>query len=514
MALNTAFLSNIGPGYQQSQLTQQQLQQAQLATALQRLQLQDQQDIRNVSLGNIADMDPATATIAALSGQQGGGQQGQQQPGPLPPQAAPPASQPQQGMPPAMGGPQGPQGMGQPGPMAPPQGAGGPPGAQGQIPAPMPPPQPQMPQGAQPQGQQPQSPLGSLPSGGMSLGQMLRRLKSDPRNANIPDSTLLGVAQKAQAALNPDDKLVLQYILQQQKMNAPPSQYQQQELQMRQDEIRSTDAYRKAELQNRDNTDVTMTPGMGIDPKTNQQIPGAYIFDKSTRKIEFQPTGGAMGAGAVSKASGSFTPEMGGLMAAMAEKGVSLPTGFRSKEQQAELYQGLLARNPGKSPDEIADGVKTGQIDLGALKKETQTAAAQAGRVQVAANELQQFSPLALQASAAVPRGRFVPLNKLMQTADSSISDPNLKTLKVYTTSLLNAYDQLAARGGTDARKREEAHNLLLTADSPEAYQAAVKAFGVEADAAKRAAVEATKTPAGSPQGGGSGGSQPTVSNW
>jgi len=191
----------------------------------------------------------------------------------------------------------------------------------------------------------------------------------------------------------------------------------------------------------------------------------------------------------------TFTPQMGELAAALAERGVSLPAGMRSRAQQASLYQGLLERNPDKSADEIADLVKTGQIEFGAQKKETQVAAGVAGKVEVAQNEIQQFAPLVLDASDKVPRGNWVTINRLVQSADTAISDPNLKTLKIYVNSLLNAYDQLAARGGTDAAKREEACSLILTADGPEAFKAGVSAFLKEAEAAHRAAVEATKVP-------------------
>ncbi len=190
-----------------------------------------------------------------------------------------------------------------------------------------------------------------------------------------------------------------------------------------------------------------------------------------------------------------FNEESSDLMASLAEKGVSLPAGFRSKAQQISLLHGLLRRNPGKSADEIADMVKTGQIEFGAEKKETTVAAGQAGKVEVAENEIQEFAPLVKQASAKVPRGSFVPINKLLQMADSSISDPNLKQLKIYINSMMNAYDQLAARGGTDKEKRAESRALLTSADSAEALDSAIDAFEREAAAAHRAAVKATKVP-------------------
>lgn len=211
-----------------------------------------------------------------------------------------------------------------------------------------------------------------------------------------------------------------------------------------------------------------------------------------------------MGKGGAAAASGDFTPEMGQLMAALAEQGVSLPTGFRTKQQQIQLYQGILERNPDKTPDQIAQLIKTGQIEFAAQKKETQTAAGTAGKVEVAQNEIKRFAPLVQEASDKVPRGQFVPLNQLMQTADAKISDPNLRSLKIRINSLLNAYDLLAARGGTDKDKREEVRNLLLSADSPEVLKASLDSFKLEADAAHAAAVEATRVPE-LPEGGKGG---------
>lgn len=233
------------------------------------------------------------------------------------------------------------------------------------------------------------------------------------------------------------------------------------------------------EFTDSDGTQFYMNPAH---PGRAQLIDGTAYTPKSATPVS-------------SSGSGTFTPKMGALMAALAEQGVSLPSGFRSKQQQTELYQGLLDRNPGKTPDEIAQLVKTGQIEFGAQKKETQTAAGVAGKVEVAQNEINQFIPLVEEASAKVPRGQFVPLTRLMQTADTSISDPNLKALKIRINSLLNAYDLLASRGGTDVAKREEVRNLLTSADSPQALAAALDSFKKEATAAHKAAVDATRVP-------------------
>jgi hypothetical protein len=211
----------------------------------------------------------------------------------------------------------------------------------------------------------------------------------------------------------------------------------------------------------------------------------------------------------------SFTPEEADLMGALAERGVNLPAGLRSREQMKSTFASLLARNPGLSSMDIAEKIATGQINLGAERKESQTAAAQAGRIAVAQNEIKQFVPIARAASQALPRGDFVPWNKLSQYTDEQLSSPQLAEFKAYMTTLSNAYDQLAARGGTDADKRAHNRKMFDTAQSPEALEAVFKALETEAAAADVAAHAATqrRTPGhGAPPAATPAGA--TVSNW
>ena len=186
-----------------------------------------------------------------------------------------------------------------------------------------------------------------------------------------------------------------------------------------------------------------------------------------------------------------FTPEMADLQGAIIEKGIVIPSGFRGRAQQVSLYSGLLARNPGKSAEEIADGIAKGQISFAAEKKRSQVAAGIEGKIDFATDSLDETIPLAIQASAAVPRGKFVPWNKLKQMGEASISDPNLKQLKSYLNTISNDYDVLSARGGTDAEKRAHNRALFDAADSPEALQAALDAVWQEGQAAKRAGAKA-----------------------
>ena len=204
------------------------------------------------------------------------------------------------------------------------------------------------------------------------------------------------------------------------------------------------------------------------------------------------PTAGAGGG------TGGFSGAVGDLQAAMAELGVTLPAGFRSKQQQLGLLQGLIRRHPGMGADQIAQGLKEGILGFRGEQKMIDTAGAIAGRIRFAEQELLQTIPLVLEASDAIDRGKFVPFNKLKQLADSKMSDPALKTLKVYMTAVSNAYDVLSARGGTDAEKRAHNREMFETADSPEALRAAMEAVQKETEIAGRAA-EASMRPRGAP---------------
>lgn len=241
-------------------------------------------------------------------------------------------------------------------------------------------------------------------------------------------------------------------------------------------------------------------------PQYNEQNRGGTINEGTVDKLTGKRTAGtdvvktitpesAATNARISATSGAtaFSDAEGSLMAALAERGISLPAGLRSRAQMKATFASLLSRNPDLSPDDIAEKIATGQININAERKETMTAAQVAGRVAVAVHELKTFGDLVKQASAAVPRGKFIPLNKLIQMTDQQLSDPALINLKVQMQSLNNAYDALAARGGTDAEKRAHIAQLFNTATSQEGVEALVKAVQAEGVAAEEAARAATK---------------------
>lgn len=79
----------------------------------------------------------------------------------------------------------------------------------------------------------------------------------------------------------------------------------------------------------------------------------------------------------------------GALLAALATKGVSLPAGLRSQQQQIATLNGLIAANPDKTPDQIADLVRTGQLDFNGAKRSTAQLATLAGAADVQSRKIE-----------------------------------------------------------------------------------------------------------------------------
>jgi hypothetical protein len=139
------------------------------------------------------------------------------------------------------------------------------------------------------------------------------------------------------------------------------------------------------------------------------------------------------------------------------------------KEYQQQVIK--WAADLGITAADITSGRAAQKFDLAAA----QTAGHRSGTMASIEATMPGLIENASQVSAKVPRGNFVPMNKLLQMGDEMISDPNLKALKVATQAVASEYQQVIARGGTNVTALREAMQLLNTADSPQAYAAALK---------------------------------------
>jgi hypothetical protein len=185
-----------------------------------------------------------------------------------------------------------------------------------------------------------------------------------------------------------------------------------------------------------------------------------------------------------------FTPDQQGMLAALADKNVNLPAGMRSQAQIRATLDGLRARHPDESADQIADDIVSGKLKLTAETRGAQTAGNQIGKVALAANELDTFGDQVMTASRNLPRNLPVglTLRGLMQMGEKQASNTGLLTLRLKLQALNNAYDQLASRGGTDAEKRGHIASLFDARLTDQAIQALVLGVKQEAEGARQAA--------------------------
>lgn len=114
--------------------------------------------------------------------------------------------------------------------------------------------------------------------------------------------------------------------------------------------------------------------------------------------------------------------------------------------------------------------------------------------ISLAANEANNMIPIALEASAKVPRGEWMPWNKMVQAYQTGTSSPELARFVAATNSLVNSYVRAVSPSGvpTDSM-REHAYSMLNSAQSPKAYEAVTSIMQDEMKAAMAAPAQVRK---------------------
>lgn len=126
--------------------------------------------------------------------------------------------------------------------------------------------------------------------------------------------------------------------------------------------------------------------------------------------------------------------------------------------------------------------------EFAGTKAGQRTAATRSAGIEIAANEVAQLAPLALEASAKVARSSFLPFGKAQIMFDTNTNNADLRQFAMANTALANAYGQAMARGGTaSVADKEHAKELLGTAMNQESYAAAVSQLQKEIKTAQAA---------------------------
>lgn len=178
--------------------------------------------------------------------------------------------------------------------------------------------------------------------------------------------------------------------------------------------------------------------------------------------------------------TGTLPPNMG-----RGIQGQQLAAAIRTRAAELEISQG---GNPSNWPERWAQyqGEKSYQ----------RTGGTYGMRVEAASNEVEQALPLALDASRNLPRGEWVPWNKLVQAWEQGTSDPAYNDFVVKNFSLINAYTRAMNPSGQPRiteRLEQKADNILSKATSPKAYEVQLRALWQEVQRSKGAIANARK---------------------
>jgi len=143
----------------------------------------------------------------------------------------------------------------------------------------------------------------------------------------------------------------------------------------------------------------------------------------------------------------------------------------------------------GEAPDAAAQRVLEARADQAGRLAGARAGGTLNARIDVFAKEAETAIPLAIEASRAVPRTTWTPLNKAIQMVQSGSGDPALGQFVAANNAVINTYSKAISGGGTGAlADREHAREMLSTAQSPEAYEAVLRQLQREVQVAHRAA--------------------------
>jgi hypothetical protein len=216
--------------------------------------------------------------------------------------------------------------------------------------------------------------------------------------------------------------------------------------------------------------------------------PGEAVVDMASGKETYKNARGAAGEGPLPPETADFAADQ----ILLGAKGVK--TGYGRGAQGPEAIAQIDAAVARKAKEQglsAADLVQRG-IDLVGDTSRERTAATQEARMSAAGIEAQGALKLGLEASSAVPRTKWVPINRAIQAYEKNTSDPDLRKFGAANLTIINTYARAINPNGIGTvADKEHAREMLSTADGPEAYKAVVDQLNKEIEMAHNAPVKA-----------------------
>ena len=179
--------------------------------------------------------------------------------------------------------------------------------------------------------------------------------------------------------------------------------------------------------------------------------------------------------------------KQGALLAALADRGATLPQGMRSKSQQDAILNGLIARHPDMTVDQIADGVARGSLTMSTEKTESNVLGRREAAILPVEKSITKPGGFLDQAEAAVNKVDFSKLKaagRFESWTKEQNSDPALTAYKAAVAELRAEYSIVLSKGGqvTDAARHEAEKVIpdLITKDQFKSIKNTVRQ-GIEA---------------------------------
>lgn len=209
------------------------------------------------------------------------------------------------------------------------------------------------------------------------------------------------------------------------------------------------------------------------------------IFDPLTGRIA--PVAGSGGGGMSDKAIDIIADRvLAGDTSALTNIGRGAQGARDIRKIQDRVAQ--KANERGLSGADIAQG----NAEFQGTKASERAIGTRSAQVMIANKEALQFADLALETSANVPRGSFVPWNQMELAWKSNTSDPATAKFTAATNSFINAYSRAVSPTGVPSvSAQEHAREMLNKAQSQEAYAATIEFLKREMAAALAAPAEA-----------------------
>ena len=300
-----------------------------------------------------------------------------------------------------------------------------------------PPMQPGAPMGPGPQPQMGQRPVQL--GGTLTVEQLAERIRR--RNPNIDGATLFEAVKQAESLLNPESKLLLNYLVNQQKIGAAGE---------RVDKQQEGANYRA-----------------GIGAQSRMNVAQAMISARRALASGTEPDDASLQAIAESRSYGDTSV---------------MNLGWGSKARTKIMAMAAqMAQERGSTL--AAEDAKYGGVKAG-----VNVAGRTAGGVSVGAAEIPQLVPLILQLSRRLDLTQYPTINAVELAIARGTGNEDAVQLNSYIQTIRNAYQQISARGGrlTD-QQRTYAAQLIKGTMPTNQLAAAAEAMVTEAGVVKGA---------------------------